>query len=85
MGFQNTTAFEQDVRYVQLFKELGVGVAQLTYNTQQWVGSGCYESTDGGLSDFDREVVASSPLTSSRLAALHLTLSVLTILGSPGL
>ncbi len=29
----------------------------MTYNTQNWVGSGCYESRDGGLSDFGRDVV----------------------------
>jgi membrane dipeptidase len=31
---------------------------QLTYNTQNLVGSGCYETHDGGLSDFGREVLA---------------------------
>jgi membrane dipeptidase len=40
-----------------LFKELGVGVVQLAYNTANSVGSGCYESHDGGLTDFGREVV----------------------------
>jgi len=58
LGFQNTSAFEDQLGYVQLFKELGVGIAQMTYNTQNLVGSGCYETTDSGLSDFGREVVA---------------------------
>ncbi len=58
LGFQNTSAFEDQVGYVSLFKELGVGIAQLTYNTQNQVGSGCYESQDSGLSDFGREIVA---------------------------
>ena len=31
---------------------------QLTYNTQNLVGSGCYESRDSGLSDFGRDVIA---------------------------
>ena len=31
---------------------------QLTYNTKNFVGSGCYESDDGGLSDFGKEVVS---------------------------
>ncbi len=57
LGFQNTSAFEDQIGYVQLFKELGVGIVQLTYNTQNLVGSGCYESTDSGLSDFGREIV----------------------------
>ena len=58
LGFQNVTAFEDQIGFVQLFKELGVGVAQMAYNTQNLVGTGCYESRDGGLSDFGREVVA---------------------------
>lgn len=58
LGFQNTSAFEDRLGYIQLFKELGVGIVQMTYNTQNLVGSGCYESRDGGLSDWGREVVA---------------------------
>lgn len=58
LGFQNVSAFEDQLGYVQLFKELGVGIVQLTYNTQNQVGSGCYETTDTGLSDFGREIVS---------------------------
>ncbi len=58
LGFQNVSAFEDRLDYIELFKEVGVGVAQLAYNTQNLVGSGCYESRDGGLSDFGHEVVA---------------------------
>lgn len=58
LGFQNVSAFEDQLGYVRLFKELGVGIVQMAYNTQNLVGSGCYESKDGGLSDFGREVVA---------------------------
>jgi len=58
LGFQNTSAFEDQLGYVEVFKRLGVGVVQMTYNTQNLVGSGCYESRDSGLSDFGREVVA---------------------------
>ena len=57
LGLQNTSAFEDQLRYITPFKELGVGIAQLTYNTQNLVGSGCYEFRDGGLSDFGREVL----------------------------
>jgi membrane dipeptidase len=58
LGFQNVSACEDQIGYVRLFKELGVGIAQMAYNTQNLVGSGCYETKDGGLSDFGREVVA---------------------------
>jgi membrane dipeptidase len=36
---------------------LGVGIVQMCYNTQNLVGTGCYER-DGGLSGFGREIVA---------------------------
>ena len=58
LGFQNTSAFEDKLGAVQLFKDAGVGIAQLTYNTQNYAGSGCYESNDSGLSDWGRELVA---------------------------
>jgi membrane dipeptidase len=57
MGFQNAHAYEDQVGYVQIFKDLGVGIVQLCYNTQNLIGTGCYER-DGGLSDFGREIVA---------------------------
>ena len=57
LGWQNTSGINDQISYLQIFKELGVGVMQLTYNTQNLVGSGLSESRDGGLSDFGREVV----------------------------
>jgi len=56
LGFQNAHAFEDNLGYIEAFKDMGVGVVQLCYNTQNLIGTGCYE-TDGGLSDFGREVV----------------------------
>ena len=56
-GFQNTSAIEDRLETLALFKKLGVGVMQLTYNTQNLVGSGCWEETDSGLSGFGGEVV----------------------------
>jgi len=56
-GFQNAHAFEDQIGYVEIFKRLGVGIVQLCYNTQNLVGTGCYER-DGGLSGFGREIVA---------------------------
>lgn len=57
LGFQNAHAFEDQINYVEIFKKLGVGIVQLCYNTQNLIGTGCYER-DGGLSDFGREVIA---------------------------
>jgi len=58
LGFQNTSAIEDRPETLSLFKSLGVGVIQLTYNTQNLVGAGCWEAKDGGLSGFGEEVVA---------------------------
>ncbi len=57
LGWQNLSGIEDRLGYLALFKELGVGIMQLTYNTQNLAGSGCYESRDSGLSDFGRDVV----------------------------
>ncbi|WP_158772685.1 dipeptidase [Cobetia sp. L2A1] len=56
-GFQNANAYEDQIGYVDVFKQLGVGIVQMCYNTQNLVGTGCYER-DGGLSGFGREMVA---------------------------
>lgn len=57
LGFQNAHAFEDNLGYIEAFRDMGVGVVQLCYNTQNLIGTGCYER-DGGLSDYGREVVA---------------------------
>ena len=57
LGWQNTYPIEDRIEYLGVFKALGVGVMQLTYNTQNLVGSGCWESVDSGLSDFGRDAV----------------------------
>jgi hypothetical protein len=43
---------EDQVGYIPIFKEPGVGVMQITYNTQNLSGAGCYERHDTGLSGF---------------------------------
>jgi membrane dipeptidase len=57
LGFQNAHAFEDHLGHVEAFHDMGVRVVQLCYNTQNLIGTGCYER-DGGLSDYGREVVA---------------------------
>ena len=57
LGWQNTYPIEDRIEYLGVFKALGVGVMQLTYNTQNLVGSGCWETVDSGLSNFGRHAV----------------------------
>lgn len=57
LGWQNTSGIDDDIGNLVLFRELGVRIVQLTYNSQNLVGSGCWESHDGGLSDFGRHAI----------------------------
>lgn len=57
LGFQNGSPLEDRFEFVRIFKSVGVGIIQLTYNNQNFIGSGCYESNDSGLSAFGRMVV----------------------------
>ena len=57
VGVQNSEHF-RTVDDVEFFHGLGQRVSQLTYNSQNRIGTGCMESDDGGLSDFGADVVA---------------------------
>ena len=55
--FQNSTQFGRDLDRVDAFYAMGVRSAQVTYNDQNWAGSGCWEPNDGGLSLFGHALV----------------------------
>lgn len=57
LGWQNSTGFGEDLRFVPLFRELGLRVVQFTYSTANMAGSGCMESVDRGMTDFGRDLV----------------------------
>jgi len=56
MGLQNADEF-RDVKDVKAFYQLGLRCAQLTYNTQNLLGSGSTERVDGGVSDYGVEII----------------------------
>ena len=56
-GFQNATMLEGELANLDPLHELGTRCIQLTYNSQNRLGSGCTERVDGGLSDFGVAVV----------------------------
>ncbi|MGH3518480.1 MAG: membrane dipeptidase [Haloechinothrix sp.] len=58
LGFQNTSPFGDDYRFVEVFSRLGVRIAQLTYNIQNLVGGACYEPEDSGITRFGRTIVS---------------------------
>lgn len=57
LHFQGTDPIEDDLNLVDLYKGLGVGIIQLTYNVKNRVGDGCEERTDAGLSRFGVRLV----------------------------
>src|SRR5690606_27100387 len=57
LGWQNSTGFGDNLDYVPVYAELGLRIVQLTYNTANFAGSGCYETVDRGLTDFGRDLV----------------------------
>lgn len=56
LSFQNAYAYEDLLGSIEAFSDMGVRIVQLCYNTQNLVGTGCYER-DGGLSGYGREVI----------------------------
>jgi len=58
LGFQNTDMIDRDISRLDMFHRLGIRIIQLTYNDRNYVGDGCLEPANGGLSQFGREVVA---------------------------
>jgi len=57
LGFQNTSPFDQDYTLVEVFHRIGVRIAQLTYNIQNYVGGSCYDPEDSGLSRFGARII----------------------------
>jgi membrane dipeptidase len=58
LGFQNTEMLERELSRLDTFRQLGVLIIQLTYNTRNLIGDGCLEPGDAGISEFGREAVA---------------------------
>jgi membrane dipeptidase len=54
---QGTAPFETDLNSIEMYHRLGVRMVQLCYNRKDFVGDGCAERTDCGLSDFGVEVI----------------------------
>ena len=56
MGLQNADEFREP-KDVKDFYDLGLRCAQLTYNTQNLIGSGSTERVDGGVTDYGALII----------------------------
>jgi membrane dipeptidase len=70
MGLQNADQFEtaDDVQY---FYRLGLRCAQLTYNSQNFIGSGSTDRIDGGVSDFGESIIKAMNKTGMLVDTSH--------------
>jgi membrane dipeptidase len=54
---QGTVPIEDNLDLIAVYKALGVGIIQLTYNVRNRAGDGCEERNDAGLSNFGVDLV----------------------------
>lgn len=57
LHFQGADPIEDELDFLNVFHATGLRVMQLTYNSRNRLGDGCFEPTDAGLSKFGRKVI----------------------------
>lgn len=56
-AFQDPDSIGNDLGKLRVLYEAGIRVIQMTYNKQNYIGTGCIENHDGGLTDFGKELL----------------------------
>jgi membrane dipeptidase len=57
LHFQGADPIEDEVDFLNVFHAAGLRVMQLTYNSRNRIGDGCFEPSDIGLSRFGHKVI----------------------------
>ncbi|TAK80549.1 MAG: hypothetical protein EPO20_27520 [Betaproteobacteria bacterium] len=57
IGYQNVPGVAQDLKLLELFRDLGVRVIQIAHNVRGLYADGCAEPADAGLSTLGQELV----------------------------
>ena len=70
MGIQNSEHF-RSVGDVKTFYQLGQRTSQLTYNSQNFLGTGGTDRVDGGVSDYGAEIIAAMNETGMLVDVSH--------------
>lgn len=55
---QDWLSIPDELRYLKIFHHLGIRMMHLTYQRRNMIGDGCAETSNAGLSDFGRAVIA---------------------------
>ncbi|HEX2082982.1 MAG TPA: membrane dipeptidase, partial [Xanthomonadaceae bacterium] len=70
MGVQNADHFRQ-ASDVEKFHQLGQRCAQLTYNSQNYIGTGSTDRIDAGISDYGAEIIQAMNAAGMLIDASH--------------
>ena len=57
IGFQNGKPVEDELILLDALFHMGLRIMQLTYNARNYIGDGCTERRDGGLSNFGVDLI----------------------------
>ena len=57
LGVQSSIFIEAEIWRLELLHEVGLRILQLTYNERSYMGDGCLEIEDGGLTRFGKKVL----------------------------
>jgi membrane dipeptidase len=57
LNFQSMEHIGNNLDYIELYYMQGFRIMQLTYNTKNFVGTGCTAKRDRGLTDFGKQVI----------------------------
>ncbi|KAB2825284.1 membrane dipeptidase [Aliivibrio finisterrensis] len=56
-GAQNCSPIEDEIGLVEVMRQQGLLIMQLTYNNQSLLATGCYEKNDSGITRFGQQVI----------------------------
>jgi len=56
-GMQDSIPYERNLDLIRVFHKLGIKVMQIAYYKQNYLGAGCVEQKDRGLTDRGREAI----------------------------
>lgn len=56
-GAQNCSPIEDEIGLIEVMRQQGLLIMQLTYNNQSLLATGCYEKNDNGITRFGKQAI----------------------------
>ncbi|MBL1417027.1 MAG: peptidase M19 [Moritella sp.] len=57
-GAQNCSSIDDEIGLIEVMRQQGLLIMQLTYNNQSLLATGCYEKNDNGITRFGQQAIA---------------------------